>query len=282
MTLFANTAAHTAPCTQEHVPEVCASARRHRAAWDANNPTVRYGTCVEFLGLVLQRNPTVFKKDTMIVFKEVAVTAKTQYQPMASLTRQLTGTLAVLSSFLLGYFHWHILHTFGVTDVGLFNHPKMQFEYLMESRREHTTNHTRFGETEIWIRPSVSQSQNGFSAEYYEALVHPAMFSHSEPRRVAILGGAVEGSAALREVLKHNTVEEVLLIGVDPVTAKISNDCSNFRTSNKQSRFCLDDPRTKIISEDEFQWFTKMYPPTDEEDAIDEETLFDVIILDTL
>jgi spermidine synthase len=50
---------------------------------------------------------------------------------------------------------------------------------------------------------------------YHEALVHPALFSHSNPKRVAIIGGG-EG-ATLREVLKHNTVSEAIMIEIDEV-----------------------------------------------------------------
>ena len=43
---------------------------------------------------------------------------------------------------------------------------------------------------------------------YHETLVHPAMLTHPEPKRVLIVGGG-EG-ATLREVLKHPTVEKAV------------------------------------------------------------------------
>ncbi|RLE77209.1 MAG: spermidine synthase [Thermoprotei archaeon] len=49
---------------------------------------------------------------------------------------------------------------------------------------------------------------------YHEALVHPAMLTHPEPRRVLIVGGGDGG--ALREVLKHDCVEEVTVVELDP------------------------------------------------------------------
>ena len=49
---------------------------------------------------------------------------------------------------------------------------------------------------------------------YHEALVHPAMAAHGGPRRVAILGGG--DGLALREVLKHPSVEQVTLVELDP------------------------------------------------------------------
>lgn len=48
---------------------------------------------------------------------------------------------------------------------------------------------------------------------YHEALVHPAMLAHPNPRRVLIMGGG-EG-ATLREVLRHPSVTEVVMVDLD-------------------------------------------------------------------
>ncbi|WP_317895309.1 spermine/spermidine synthase domain-containing protein [Pyrofollis japonicus] len=48
---------------------------------------------------------------------------------------------------------------------------------------------------------------------YHEALVHPILLAHDNPRRVLILGGG-EGATA-REVLKHSTVKEVIMVDID-------------------------------------------------------------------
>ena len=47
------------------------------------------------------------------------------------------------------------------------------------------------------------------TAYYYEALVHPSMITHPRSKRVAIIGDDV--SAILNEVMKHNTVEYVMV-----------------------------------------------------------------------
>ena len=120
------------------------------------------------------------------------------------------------------------------------------------------------------------------------------MFTQYYPQRVAILWSGAHGSATLREVLKHNTVEEVYLIGIDPESANIANDCSNIQ-SPTGSRYCLNDPRTRIVSDDAVEWFKSGYADArdddDEEDSSDDEDsdndkhdkpLFDVIILDAL
>lgn len=48
---------------------------------------------------------------------------------------------------------------------------------------------------------------------YHEALVHPAMVAHPNPRSVLCIGGTT--GAITREVLRHKTVEQVLVFWVD-------------------------------------------------------------------
>ncbi len=59
---------------------------------------------------------------------------------------------------------------------------------------------------------------------YHEPLVHPVMLVHPNPKRVVIIGGG-EGTAA-REVLKHKSVESVIIVELDPLVtgvAKVKN-----------------------------------------------------------
>ena len=48
---------------------------------------------------------------------------------------------------------------------------------------------------------------------YHETLVHPSMIAHPDPEHILILGGG-EG-ATIREVLKHPTVQRVVMIDID-------------------------------------------------------------------
>jgi len=48
---------------------------------------------------------------------------------------------------------------------------------------------------------------------YHEALVHPAMLAHPNPKTVLIMGGG-EGATA-REVLRHKSVEKVVMVDID-------------------------------------------------------------------
>ena len=126
----------------------------------------------------------------------------------------------------------------------------------------------------------VLQSTYYGDAAYHEALVHPPMITHPNPKRVAIIGGG-EG-ATLREVLKHNTIEEVVMIEIDGELVGMCrehlpewSDCSDFIGSDANS--CFDDSRANVSFQDAFGWFITNFggdSPLREK--------FDVIIMDAL
>ena len=97
---------------------------------------------------------------------------------------------------------------------------------------------------------------------YHEALVHPVMVAHPEPRRVLILGGG-EG-ATLREVLRHPPVTQAVMVDID---AELVHIRRQFLPSFHQG--ALDDPRATLVFTDGRAWLA------DQPDGA-----FDVIILD--
>jgi len=138
-------------------------------------------------------------------------------------------------------------------------------------------------------------------AAYHEALVHPALVAHVEPKRVAIIGGG-EG-ATLREVLKHASVEEVVMVEIDEELVELCrehlpewSDCSDSAGSDADS--CFDDSRTTMMYMDAFAWFLESFGDasygddsssedgesgdSSSEDAESEEQRFDVIVMDAL
>lgn len=128
---------------------------------------------------------------------------------------------------------------------------------------------------------NIKQSAYYGEGPYHEALVHPAMFLHPHPKRVAILGGG-EG-ATLREVLKHKTVEHVSMIEIDKIMVQAArrylpewSNCSAFGSTPS----CWDDPRAELVFTDAITWFTKRFSKNKE--IIDETQRFDVIIMDAL
>ncbi len=96
---------------------------------------------------------------------------------------------------------------------------------------------------------------------YHEALIHPAMLMHPDPRRVLVIGGG-EG-ATLREVLRYSSVKQAVMIDIDE---KVVNLCKEHLPGWHQGSF--DDPRTELLHMDARRYL-------EENDA-----RFDVIISD--
>lgn len=97
---------------------------------------------------------------------------------------------------------------------------------------------------------------------YHEILVHPAMITHPSPKSVFIAGGG-EG-ATLREVLRHNTVERVVMVDLDSKVVEVAREHLGPWHMN-----AFDDPRVEVVFEDARGYLER----TDEE--------FDLAILDT-
>jgi spermidine synthase len=97
---------------------------------------------------------------------------------------------------------------------------------------------------------------------YHEALVHPAMALASDggraPRRVLILGGG--DGLGLREVLKYPSVEEVVLVDLDPDMTELSRRFPPLASLNQNS---FADPRVRVVNEDAMLWLEREEPPFD-------------------
>jgi len=77
---------------------------------------------------------------------------------------------------------------------------------------------------------------------YHEMLCHVPMCSHPNPRRVLIIGGGDGG--AVREVLRHETVEKCDLVEIDGEVVAQS------RKHLPSISGMLDDPRVRVIIDD--------------------------------
>lgn len=73
---------------------------------------------------------------------------------------------------------------------------------------------------------------------YHEMLTHVAMHAHPEPHRVAVIGGGDGG--AVREVLKHSTVEKVYFVEIDEEVIETSRRFFPTVSSG------IDDPRVEL------------------------------------
>jgi spermidine synthase len=84
---------------------------------------------------------------------------------------------------------------------------------------------------------------------YHEALVHPAMAGHGAPKKVLVLGGG--DGMAVREVLKHASVEEVTLVELDPHMTRLFSEQPLLRQLNADA---LRSPKLRIVNADAFAW----------------------------
>ena len=66
---------------------------------------------------------------------------------------------------------------------------------------------------------------------YHEALVHPAMAGHGAPRQVLVLGAG--DGMAVREVLKHASVERITLVELDPHMTRLFSEQPLLRKLNR-------------------------------------------------
>jgi len=96
---------------------------------------------------------------------------------------------------------------------------------------------------------------------YHECLVHPALMTHPEPKRILVIGGG-EG-ATLREVFRHPAVEEVSMIDIDEELVRF---CQQFLPDFSQGAF--DDSRLTLIFHDARRWLEE------------NERTWDVIVID--
>jgi spermidine synthase len=91
---------------------------------------------------------------------------------------------------------------------------------------------------------------------YHEALVHPAFGVKPNAKRVLICGGG--DGLAVREVLKHSMVEEVVLVDLDPAMTDMARKQTMVRQLNGAA---LDDPRVKVINADAMVWLQETTGP---------------------
>jgi spermidine synthase len=95
----------------------------------------------------------------------------------------------------------------------------------------------------ILFLDGLVQSAEADEALYHEALIHPALVLHGAPRRV-LLGGTGEG-AALREILRHRSVERVVSVDLDAEVVALSREhLPGWHAGS------LDDPRVELRTED--------------------------------
>ena len=115
---------------------------------------------------------------------------------------------------------------------------------------------------EMFLNGHLQFSSND-ERRYHEALVHPVLVSADSPRRVFVGGGG--DGLALREILKWDTVESVILVDIDPAMTALAKSEPHLLELNEHS---LRDKRVRVVNADAMHYLTSTRDS------------FDVILLD--
>src|SRR5690625_916557 len=92
------------------------------------------------------------------------------------------------------------------------------------------------------VLDGMVQTTEGDEFVYHEMIVHVALSTHPNPKRVAVIGGGDGGT--IRELLRHPSVEQAVLVEID---GRVVEACKQFLPSISGS---LDDPRVRVLIED--------------------------------
>jgi len=143
-------------------------------------------------------------------------------------------------------------------------------KYLIECKDILYSSKTKYQDVSIFdthnwgkvlLLDGLIQSAQFDEHRYHEALVHPAMIAHHNPKNVLIIGGG-EGATA-REVLKHPSVEHCTMVDID---GQLVEQCEKHLPEWHQGAF--EDPRLELVIGDGMQF------------VLECNDIFDVIIID--
>ena len=96
---------------------------------------------------------------------------------------------------------------------------------------------------------------------YHEMISHIPMMNHKEPKTVLVIGGGDGGT--VREVLKHDTVEKVVLCEIDGM---VIDACKKYLPTIACE---LDNPKCEILVEDAIEYIKG------------KENMFDIVLIDS-
>lgn len=96
---------------------------------------------------------------------------------------------------------------------------------------------------------------------YNEIVTHVPMLNHRNPKDILIIGGGT--GASTKEILKHKTVEKIVVVDIDEM---VVNTCKKYLPSISSK---LDDEKVEVRIEDAFEYIK------------DKKDMFDIIIIST-
>ncbi|HEV7526951.1 MAG TPA: polyamine aminopropyltransferase [Acidimicrobiia bacterium] len=143
-------------------------------------------------------------------------------------------------------------------EPGSASHASYDMTVVLEQRR------TEFQEVVMFESPrlgrvmaldGIIQMTDLDTYVYHEMLAHPALFSHPNPRDVAVVGGGDVHLVA--EVLKHPGIERVYLLELDEEVVQVS------RKHYEVAREALNDPRVEVRPSDAFDSIAELHGELD-------------------
>jgi len=126
------------------------------------------------------------------------------------------------------------------------------YGFFLRSSRRVQTARTAFQDLEVHETPQFGRlfrldgcfmTSEKDEFYYHENLIHPAMVTHPNPRRVLVIGGGDGGSS--EEALKHPAVERLTLVELDPAVVELAR--AQFQSIHKG---VFDNPRLELVIED--------------------------------
>lgn len=113
----------------------------------------------------------------------------------------------------------------------------------------------------VLVLDNVIQCTERDEFSYQEMITNLGMFAHPNPKKVLVIGGGDGG--VLREVVKHEGVEEAILVDIDEAVIRLSKKYLPGMSVGFQH------PKVKVLVEDGFKFLA------------DRKNEFDVIITDS-
>ncbi|WDP84532.1 MAG: polyamine aminopropyltransferase [Desulfobacter sp.] len=123
---------------------------------------------------------------------------------------------ATFAALIYGYINnqdWQIKNEQPLYDDPIVYSKTSQYQHIV------ITHYTPLDEIRLFLNGNLQMCSID-EARYHESLVHPPMAMARAPERVLILGGG--DGAALREVLKYQTVKEITLVDLDPAMTRLA------------------------------------------------------------
>jgi len=107
----------------------------------------------------------------------------------------------------------------------------------------------------------LMMTTEGDEWHYHEMIVHVPMMTHKNPKTVLVIGGGDGGT--VREVLKHDTVEKVVLCEID---GDVIEECKKYLPTISCE---LDNPKCEILVQDAIEYVK------------DKKNMFDIVLIDS-